>query len=83
MWTFLFVDLPIMEISYEVRNEHHLVSENPCVIVSNHQSSLDVIGEHVRGGSFSDNCTTFSRGISLCFGTSGPNIWLQGPPTLS
>ena len=43
-WTKLFVDLPVLGLEYEIKNSDCLVSSKPCVIVSNHQSSLDVIG---------------------------------------
>ena len=43
-WTKLFVDLPVLGLEYEIKNSDRLVSSKPCVIVSNHQSSLDVIG---------------------------------------
>ena len=42
MWTRLFC--PILSLEFEVRDEQRLVSDKPCIIVCNHQSSLDVIG---------------------------------------
>ena len=43
-WTKLFVDLPVLGLEYEIKNSDRLMSDKPCVIVSNHQSSLDAIG---------------------------------------
>lgn len=35
--------LPVFGISVEVRNKENLFVDGPCVIVSNHQSSLDIL----------------------------------------
>ena len=40
----MFIDLPIFKLDYEIRDSQRLEVDTPCVIVSNHQSSLDVIG---------------------------------------
>ena len=41
----MFIDLPIFKLDYEIRDSHRLEVDTACVIVSNHQSCLDVIGK--------------------------------------
>ena len=44
-WIKMFIDLPIFKLDYEIRDSHRLEVDTACVIVSNHQSCLDVIGK--------------------------------------
>ncbi len=39
--------LPVLGIEYEIKDEKHLKSDKPFVLVCNHQSSLDALGKLV------------------------------------
>ena len=70
--------LRLFGIKYRVENSEFLDKEGPCVIVANHQSSIDFIGmmhlwpEHVR------YCTILAKKELLYTGPFGSSSWLAG-----
>lgn len=71
-WTTVF---SCFGTKYEVRNGEHLVSDKPFVLVSNHQSSLDVIALM---RFLPDRCTVLAKKELLYAGTFGIAAWLSG-----
>uniref|UniRef100_A0A096MCF1 1-acyl-sn-glycerol-3-phosphate acyltransferase n=1 Tax=Poecilia formosa TaxID=48698 RepID=A0A096MCF1_POEFO len=59
----------------EVRGWEHLQTEGPYVIISNHQSSLDVLGMMEI---LPDRCTTIAKKELVYAGTVGLICWLAG-----
>jgi lysophosphatidate acyltransferase len=70
--------LRLFGLKYRVENGEVLGKDDPCVIVANHQSSLDFIGmmniwpEHVR------YCTILAKRELIWAGPSGSSSWLAG-----
>lgn len=68
----------ILGIRYRVTNSEVLDKEGPCVIVANHQSSIDFIGmmhlwpEHVR------YCTVLAKKELIWAGPFGLSSWFAG-----
>jgi lysophosphatidate acyltransferase len=65
-------------LTYRVENAKVLDEDKPCIIVANHQSSLDFIGmmhiwpEHLR------YCTILAKRELIWAGPFGPSSWLAG-----
>lgn len=38
----------LVGLKWELRGEEHLEKDRACIIVANHQSSLDVLGKHLK-----------------------------------
>jgi lysophosphatidate acyltransferase len=70
--------LRLFGLKYRVENAEVLDEDGPCVIVANHQSSLDFIGmmhiwpEHVR------YCTILAKKELMWAGPFGSSSWLAG-----
>ena len=70
--------LRLFGLKYRVENAEVLDNDGPCVIVANHQSSLDFIGmmniwpEHVR------YCTILAKRELIWAGPFGSSSWLAG-----
>lgn len=70
--------LRLFGLKYRVENAQVLDKDEPCVIVANHQSSIDFIGmmhiwpEHVR------YCTILAKKELIWAGPFGPSSWLAG-----
>ncbi|KAK3555213.1 hypothetical protein QTP86_010465 [Hemibagrus guttatus] len=62
-------------LRYEVSGWEHLQTEGPYVIISNHQSSLDVLGMMEV---LPDRCTIIAKKELLWAGTVGMVCWLGG-----
>ncbi|XP_066501471.1 1-acyl-sn-glycerol-3-phosphate acyltransferase beta isoform X1 [Hoplias malabaricus] len=62
-------------LRFEVSGWEHLQTEGPYVIISNHQSSLDVLGMMEV---LPDRCTTIAKKELLWAGTVGLVCWLGG-----
>ncbi|GAA6074879.1 1-acyl-sn-glycerol-3-phosphate acyltransferase beta isoform X1, partial [Tachysurus ichikawai] len=65
----------LLGLRFEVSGWEHLQSEGPYVIISNHQSSLDVLGLMEV---LPDRCTTIAKKELLWAGTVGMVCWLGG-----
>ncbi|XP_060791713.1 1-acyl-sn-glycerol-3-phosphate acyltransferase beta isoform X3 [Neoarius graeffei] len=62
-------------LRFEIIGWEHLQTEEPYVIISNHQSSLDVLGLMEI---LPDRCTTIAKKELLWAGTVGMVCWLGG-----
>ncbi|KAF4076940.1 hypothetical protein AMELA_G00202440 [Ameiurus melas] len=62
-------------LRFEISGWEHLQTEGPYVIISNHQSSLDVLGLMEV---LPDRCTTIAKKELLWAGTVGVVCWLGG-----
>lgn len=68
----------ILGLKYRVENAQALDKDGPCIIVANHQSSIDFIGmmhiwpEHVR------YCTILAKKELIWAGPFGPSSWCAG-----
>ena len=52
----------ILGISFKVINEHYLNESAPCIFISNHQSTLDIL---MLGRTFPKGCTVTSKVCSI------------------
>lgn len=70
--------LRILGLKYRVENAQVLDKDGPCIIVANHQSSIDFIGmmhiwpKHVR------YCTILAKKELIWAGPFGPSSWFAG-----
>ena len=70
--------LRLFGVKYRIENAKVLDEDGPCIIVANHQSSLDFIGmmhiwpEHVR------YCTILAKKELIWAGPFGSSSWLAG-----
>jgi lysophosphatidate acyltransferase len=70
--------LRLFGLTYRIENAKVLEKDGPCIIVANHQSSIDVIGmmhiwpEHIR------YCTILAKKELMWAGPFGSSSWLAG-----
>ncbi|KAJ3605272.1 hypothetical protein NHX12_027322 [Muraenolepis orangiensis] len=62
-------------LRFEVSGSEHLLTEGPYVIISNHQSSLDVLGLMEI---LPERCTPIAKKELVYVGTMGISCWLGG-----
>lgn len=66
-------------IRVEVRGAHHFPPSQPYVVVSNHQSSLDLLGETPRRAYLPQLCPSPFPRISSARGPQLPFVWTLLP----
>ncbi|KAI0216588.1 1-acyl-sn-glycerol-3-phosphate acyltransferase alpha [Lamellibrachia satsuma] len=72
LWSTFF---SVFRFQVDVRLRENLISDKPCVLVCNHQSSLDVISMM---DVLPDRCTVLAKRELLYFGPFGFAAWLSG-----
>ncbi|CAF0735910.1 unnamed protein product [Adineta steineri] len=70
--------LRLFGIKYRVENGHVLENNKPCVIVANHQSSLDFIGMMHIWPKYVRYCTILAKRELMFAGPFGSSSWLAG-----
>ncbi|UJR36445.1 hypothetical protein I4U23_029168 [Adineta vaga] len=70
--------LRLFGIKYRVDNGQVLDDDKPCVIVANHQSSIDFIGMMYLWPKHIQYCTILAKKELIWAGPFGPSAWLSG-----
>lgn len=65
-------------VDYRVENGDVLKNDKPCVIVANHQSSIDFIGMMSIWPDYVKKCTILAKKELILAGPFGPGSWLAG-----
>jgi lysophosphatidate acyltransferase len=70
--------LRLFGFDYSIENGHVLLNDRPCIIVANHQSSLDFIGMMYMWPKYVRVCTILAKKELIWAGPFGPSSWLAG-----
>ena len=70
--------LRLFGFEYRVENGDVLLNERPCVVVANHQSSIDFIGMMYLWPKYLRYCSILAKKELLWAGPFGPSSWLAG-----
>ncbi|XP_076351983.1 1-acyl-sn-glycerol-3-phosphate acyltransferase beta-like isoform X2 [Tachypleus tridentatus] len=76
-WVVHHIVVPLFGVNWEVRNEERLKTKEPCILVCNHQSSLDILGMMYIWPLFSPCIAVLKREL-LFTGPFGIVSWLAG-----
>ena len=70
--------LRLFGFQYRVENGQVLLDDGPCVVVANHQSSIDFIGLMFLWPKYLRYCSVLAKKEILWAGPFGPSSWLAG-----